>query len=141
MKPKTDYARFCDKVNSHMVDLILELKPKLWFVENPRGMMRKMPFIGRLLREGRGSRHTVTYCQYGERRMKPTDIFTNHPDPRFRPPCQKGASCHDAAPRGSKTGTQGIRGARDRARIPAMLCRHVADICEAFVSQHENERE
>ena len=132
MKPKTEYARFCDNVNSHMVDLILELNPKLWFVENPRAMMRKMPFIERLLREGRGVRYTVTYCQYGERRMKPTDIFTNHPAPRFRPPCRKGDPCHDAAPRGSKTGTQGIRGARDRARIPKLLCKHVVDICEAF---------
>ena len=132
VKPKTEYARFCDKVNSHMVDLILELDPKLWFVENPRAMMRKMPFIERLLREGRGARYTVTYCQYGERRMKPTDIFTNHPDPRFRPPCRKGDPCHDAAPRGSKTGTQGIRGARDRARIPKLLCKHVVGICEAF---------
>ena len=133
-RPKTDYARFCDRVNEHAVDLILELGPRLWFVENPRAMMRKMPFIERLLRDGKGARHTVTYCQYGERRMKPTDIFTNHPHPCFRPPCRYGDPCHDPAPRGSKTGTQGIAGSKDRARIPALLCRHVADICEAFAA-------
>lgn len=129
---KTDYAMFCDRVNEHLVDLVLELKPRFWFVENPRAMMRKMPFIERLLRLGGGRMHTITYCQYGERRMKPTDIFTNHPDPQFRPSCRKGDPCHDRAPRGSKdAGTQAIRGSRDRARIPAALCRHIADVCES----------
>ena len=72
----------------------------------------------------------MTYCQYGERRQKPTDIFTNHPDPQFKPPCKRGAPCHDAAPRGSRTGTQGIRGKTLRAKLPDGLCRHVVDICE-----------
>ena len=131
VKPKTGYALFCDRVNGHVVDLILELKPRFWFVENPRAMMRKMPFIERLCREGGGRQYTVTYCQYGERRMKPTDIWTNHPNPRFKPPCRKGDKCHDSAPRGSKTGTQGIKGSADRAKIPVLLCRHIVDICES----------
>lgn len=82
-------------------------------------------------------RYTVTYCQYGEKRMKPTDIWTNHPNPKFKPPCHNGDSCHDKAPRGSKTGTQGINGSRDRARIPIELCKHIVDICEEEV---RNER-
>lgn len=69
-------------------------------------------------------------CQYGERRQKPTDIWTNHPDPQFKPPCKRGASCHDAAPRGSRTGTQGLKNAREKARIPVALCNHIVDICE-----------
>lgn len=128
--PKTEYAKFCDNVNNHVVDLILELRPRFWFVENPRAMMRKMPFIERLLRLGNGKMYTVTYCKYGERRMKPTDIFTNHHSPDFLPPCKNGDSCHDRAPRGSRAGTQGIAGAKDRARIPAMLCEHIVDVCE-----------
>ena len=35
--PLTDYAKFCDKVNEHVVELIRELSPKYWFIENPRG--------------------------------------------------------------------------------------------------------
>lgn len=128
--PKTEYARFCDEVNAHVVDLILTMHPRYWFVENPRAMMRKMPFIDRLLRYGHGTRYTITYCKYGEKRMKPTDIFTNHPDPRFIPPCKNGDSCHERAPRGSRTGTQGINGSKDRARIPTALCSHIVDICE-----------
>jgi hypothetical protein len=49
-------------------------------------------------------KHLVTYCQYGDTRMKPTHIFTNHPDPQFKH-CNNGDPCHVAAPRGSKTGT------------------------------------
>ena len=106
----------------------------MWFVENPVGMLRKMPFILGLLKDTGGSRHTVTYCQYGERRQKPTDIFTNHPYPQFRPPCKRGAPCHDAAPRGSRTGTQGLKGKAVRAKLPAELCRHIVAICESIYS-------
>ncbi len=132
-RPKTRYAQTCDDVNAHVCDLIRELSPKAWFIENPRGMMRKMPFILKLLADTGGSRHTVTYCQYGETRQKPTDIFTNHPDPQFKPPCNRGDPCHTAAPRGSKTGTQGIRGKRERARLPKDLCDHIVRICESLV--------
>ena len=134
VKPKSEYAAQCDRVNAHVCDLIRELKPKAWFVENPVGMLRKMPFILELMDDTGGKRHTVTYCQYGERRQKPTDIFTNHPDPQFRPPCRRGDKCHDAAPRGSKTGMQGLRGKLERAKLPDELCRHVVRICESLVS-------
>ena len=133
VKPKTLYAENCDRTNTHVCDLIRQLKPKVWFIENPRGMLRKMPFILKLMEDTGGRRHTVTYCQYGERRQKPTDIFTNHPDPQFRPPCRRGDKCHDAAPRGSKTGTQGLKGKTLRAKLPKELCDHVVRICEGLV--------
>jgi hypothetical protein len=63
--------------------------------------------------------------------MKPTDIWTNHPDPQFKPPCKNGAPCHEAAPRGSQTGTAGIKDKLMRAKIPAELCKHIAEICNA----------
>ena len=124
LEPITDYAKFCDATDQHVVDLIKELEPKFYFIENPRGGMRKMSFVQGL------PRYTVTYCQYGEERMKPTDIWTNHPNPRFTPPCRNGDKCHVAAPRGARTGTQGIKGSKDRSRIPDLLCEHIVDICE-----------
>ena len=133
VKPKSEYAARCDRVNAHVCDFIRQLKPKAWFIENPVGMLRKMPFIQKLLEDTGGRRHTVTYCQYGERRQKPTDIFTNHPDPQFRPPCRRGDKCHDAAPRGSRTGTQGLKGKALRAKLPKELCDHVVCICEGLV--------
>lgn len=122
--PVSEYAKQCDETNKHMLDLIRELNPRYWFIENPRGGLRKMDFMQGL------PRYTVTYCQYGDTRMKPTDIWTNHPNPEFLPPCKNGAPCHEPAPRGAKTGTQGIDGKKDRARIPRDLCDHIVDICE-----------
>ena len=122
--PKTDYAKKCDATNFHLIKLIKELKPKYWFIENPRAGLRKMDFMQDL------PRYTVTYCQYGDERMKPTDIWTNHPNPNFKPPCKNGDPCHTSAPRGSRTGTQGIRGKKQRAIIPKELCEHIVQICE-----------
>lgn len=124
LKAVTEYAEQCDRINAHLVDLIRELKPKYWFIENPRVAMRKMDFMQGL------PRYTVTYCQYGDTRQKPTDIWTNHPCPNFKPPCEKGAPCHVAAPRGARTGTQGLANRIEKARIPAELCEHIVDICE-----------
>ena len=62
--------------------------------------------------------------------MKPTDIWTNHPNPNFKPPCKNGDSCHTPAPRGSKTGTQGRKNSVERALIPDELCDYVVKICE-----------
>lgn len=122
--PVSEYAKFCDRVNQHVLCLILTLSPKYWFIENPRGGLRKMDFMNGL------PRYTITYCQYGDTRMKPTDIWTNHPDPKFRPPCHNGDSCHVKAPRGAKTGTQGLKGSIERSRIPKDFCRHIVSICE-----------
>lgn len=124
LSPKSEYAKFCDAVNIHVHKLIKELKPEYWFIENPRGGMRKMDFMKGL------PRYTVTYCQYGDTRMKPTDIWTNHPNPMFKPPCHNGDKCHTAAPRGAKTGTQGLRGSVPRSVIPKELCEHIVRICE-----------
>lgn len=120
----SEYAKFCDTVNAHVVELIKELNPRFWFIENPVGGLRKMDFMQDL------PRYTVTYCQYGERRQKPTDIWTNHPCPDFKPPCKRGSPCHEAAPRGSQTGTQALKNAVEKARIPVMLCEHIVEICE-----------
>lgn len=124
LAPVSDYAKFCDKTNTHLLELIRELNPKYYFIENPRGGLRKMRFMQGL------PRYTVTYCQYGDTRMKPTDIWTNHPNPKFKPMCKNGDKCHEPAPRGSKTGTQGLKNSKERSRIPKALCEHIVEICE-----------
>lgn len=123
-EPKTEMARLSKELVQHTVKLIEELQPKYWFIENPRGVLRKMPFMQEL------PRYTVWYCQYGDMRAKPTDLWTNHPDPKFKPVCKNGnKDCHHApAPRGAKTGTQGLKNARLRAVIPPELCRHIESI-------------
>jgi hypothetical protein len=121
-EPKTDYAKKCDKVNQHFISLIKEwllVNPDMrFFIENPRGMLRKMPFMQEF------KRHTVWYCKYGDDRAKPTDIWTNSDEWIPRAMCHNGnKDCHhQSAPRGSKTGTQGRKGSYDRSRIPEPLC-------------------
>jgi len=124
LDPASDYARFCDKTNKHLLNLIKELKPKYYFIENPRGGLRKMDFMQGI------PRYTITYCQYGDNRMKPTDIWTNYPNPNFKPMCKNGDNCHQKAPRGSKTGTQGLKNSKERSKIPEKFCDYIVKICE-----------
>jgi hypothetical protein len=139
LAPFSEYAKFCDKVNQHVLKMIYELNPKYYFIENPRGGFRKMDFIQDY------PRYTVTYCQYynrndyphltdeeaeNMRRMKPTDIFTNHPNSQFKPICKNGMPCHVTARRGARTGTQGIKNKIDKSTIPSELCRHIVKITE-----------
>lgn len=62
--------------------------------------------------------------------MKPTDWWTNCKAWIPHPMCKNGDPCHEAAPRGSKTGTQGICGAIERGRIPNELCNEIAKVCD-----------
>jgi len=131
--PVSDYAKKCDRVNRHVLDLIKELDPKFYFIENPRAGMRKMSWMQEL------PRYSICYCKYETdkppfmRRMKPTDIWTNHPDPKFAPMCKNGNKDHASAPRGSKTGTQGLKGSVERSTYPKLLCEHIVDICEEYL--------
>lgn len=122
---KSDYAKKCDSVNMHFISLIKEWlidnPDMVFFIENPRGMLRKMPFMQEF------TRHTVWYCTYGDERAKPTDIWTNSKNWIPRPQCKNGnTNCHhQPAPRGAKTGTQGRKDSYNRSKIPTRLCLEV----------------
>jgi len=130
----SEFAKKSDKMMARLEQIIeyfLKLNPDLYYyVENPRGMMRKMPFM-----EYYPIRRTVTYCQYGDTRMKPTDIWTNNALWRPRKMCKNGSPCHVSAPRGSKTGTQGLKGNYERSIIPPVLC---AEILLSSEKAHQN---
>ena len=36
--------------------------------------------------------------------------------------CKNGDDCHESAPRGSRTGTQGLNNAFERSKVPEELC-------------------
>jgi hypothetical protein len=66
-------------------------------------------------------KYTVWYCRYGDKRAKPTHIWTNV---RFSPKVCKNnnPNCeHERAPRGSKTGTQGLKTYKERSTVPKQL--------------------
>jgi hypothetical protein len=115
----------------NIINHFLNLNPNLkWFMENPRGKLRKLPVVADL------ERTTVWYCTYGDFRAKPTDIWTNHLYSMFnvdgwkpRKECFNGnKNCHhQPAPRGSRTGTQGLKGNYNRSKIPNELCKEVLE--------------
>ena len=121
--PKTDSARLGILLVEKTIEIINYYNPTYWFIENPRGMLRKMPIMEQL------KRNSVTYCQYGDERMKPTDIWTNSGAWIPKPTCKNGDSCHVSAPRGSSTGTQGLKNAYERSEIPSELCYEILKSC------------
>lgn len=121
--PKSAAAQVGLAIAMKTKDIIRHFDPQYFYIENPRGLLRKMPFMADMIR------HTVTYCQYGDSRMKPTDIWTNNMRWNPRPVCRNGDPCHVAAPRGARTGTQGMSGAYDRSKVPDALCREVLEAC------------
>jgi hypothetical protein len=136
--PVSDFAKKSDRLLVNTVKLIkdlLRLNPDMkFFIENPVGMMRKMPIMKQF------DRATVTYCKYGDTRMKPTDIWSNNIKGLFnwegwepRPMCFNGnPKCHhERAPRGSKTGTQGLSNDYERSKIPEALCIDILTSCIA----------
>lgn len=121
--PLTDAAKHQKKGIEYVLRQIRRENPRLgWVMENPRAMMRKMDFVKDL------HRVTVTYCQYrdGEGPMKPTDLFGKLPLTFFPKSCQNGSRCHTPAPRGSKTGTQGL-GKTEAGKIPLRLSEEIMD--------------
>lgn len=130
-KPKTPFAEKCDRMNTKLNKLYIKWDC-IYFIENPVGMLRKMDFMRGM------NRTTVTYCSYGDvegnHRMKPTDIWSNNIFDMFnlngwnpRPKCFNGnTKCHhEPAPRGSKTGTQGLKNNYERSKVPQQLCEEI----------------
>lgn len=129
--PKTENAKLgviIVKKTIEIINYFMQLNPNLkFFIENPRGKLRKLDFMQCF------DRTTVMYCQYGDDRMKPTDIWSNNlwsiynMDGFKAKTCHNGnTNCHHApAPRGSQTGTQGRKGSYNRSKIPSELCMEI----------------
>lgn len=121
--PKTKEAVLGMKVLNKTLDIISWFPNSKFYIENPTGKMRrKIKGIDRV---------KITYCSYGDMRMKPTDIWSNNIADIFntngwqpKPPCYAGnKKCHhEEAPRGSRTGTQGLKNNYERSKIPKELC-------------------
>mgnify|MGYP003138664805 FL=1 len=139
--PKTEQAILGVKIVQKTIDIIKFLKPDFFFIENPRGKLRRLEVVKGI------PRTTVCYCQYGDTRLKPTDIWSNfifvdHPllsldnkEQGWKPRkmCnyrQKNCTCHhEKAPRGSKTGTQGLKDNYERSIVPYELCKEILESC------------
>lgn len=139
--PISEAAKMADELTKHTLKLIEHYKGALWGLENPRGMLRKMGFMKPY------DRRTVSYCKYGDNRMKPTDIWGNFFQDMFnpdgwqpRPMCyNQNPHCHhEYSPRGETIrkakesgielatgGTSALNGSYERSKIPEKLCEEI----------------
>lgn len=132
-RPKHPKAEQAQSVVQATLRLIHALAPTYWLLENPRGMLRTLPLMRSY------DRRSVSYCQYGDDRQKPTDLWGVMPlawNPR--PMCQPRAGCHQSAPRGSRTGTQGRDNPVERSRVPFELS---LEICQAVENALDRSKE
>jgi hypothetical protein len=126
--PKTEFARKSDRLAVNTLKIIDHFKCP-YIIENPRGMLRKMPFMKNR------PRRTVWYCQYGFNYAKPTDIWSNMHRSIFcpdgfilRPECKNDnpACNHERSPRGDKTsGLQGVKRGIYRSKVPEELIQEI----------------
>lgn len=121
--PKTEAAVRGVIMVRRTLQLIRDLQPTWWVMENPVAMLRTHAVVDGL------ERRTITHCQYGDpRRQKPTDLWGDFPPGFEARACKQGAACHVAAPRGSRTGTQGL-GRAAAAMLPPDLGRELLAAC------------
>lgn len=113
----------------HTVKLMQDLNPKLgWLMENPRGMLRKQDVVKNL------PRYTITYCQYGDVRMKPTDLWGTIKNWTPRPMCSPGAACHESSPAGTNAGGTGkLKNAKLRSMVPFNLSQELLGVLNANI--------
>ncbi len=128
-RPKTPICDTMVNLVKHTVKLIEGINPPFFWVENPRGVLRKLDIIPK-----NWDHAVIWYCKYGDSRAKPTDLWGKWPKTWTpHPPCKNGASIrgechHEAAPRGAKTGTQGFKTNAERSVIPYELSKSVREV-------------
>ena len=117
--PKTEkcitHLKILDKLKQCINYHLEQNKNLIYFIENPTARMSW--FIDPSIYP----RYDVSYCQYGCDRMKPTTIWTNKKGFKSKKCKNNNPNCnHIRAPRGSKTGTQGIP-KNERYKVPNQL--------------------
>lgn len=155
IEPKNDDARFYARMVEHTLDLIRGLAPKYWVMENPSGMMKRLPVLAE---DPRIERREISYCRYGMTYMKPTTLWGGFPPSlNLHPVCQTrpnkanplqgqevidpqtgwtfvtdehGNPCHEKAQRGARTGIQRITSYAEKSLVPHDLSHAVLAAAE-----------
>ena len=125
----SEFALKSDRLVKKTLELIKHYNC-IYYIENPRGLLRKQKYMLGI------PKTTIWYCKYGVNRAKPTDIFSNNIFNLFNEngwiPKEKcfnnNINCHhESAPRGSNTGTQGLKNNYERSKIPYLLCKEIIE--------------
>jgi hypothetical protein len=125
-QPATPEASDAVTLVYHTIGVVRGVNPTYWFMENPLAFLRNV--IG-------PPKGFVTYCQYGEDYMKPTDLWGVHPAGFEYKSCGYGDDCHKSNPNIRYGGRGSVDSMPDdsaeRAKVPAELSKSIRDACEA----------
>ncbi len=123
--PKTQATLQSIKLVLHTIKLIQELQPVYWFIENPVGLLKKQGYMRRF------PIRTITYCQYGDFRQKPTNIWGKFPLSMLWLKCDVRSICHEPVGRKNRNnGTFSLKTSIERAMVPDLFCKLLALACE-----------
>lgn len=132
-EPQTPDAREAVTLVYHTIGLIRGLSPDHWVMENPKGFLRDV--IGQ-------PTNWVTYCQYGEPYMKPTDLWGDHPPGMEYRKCAFGDDCHEPNTDMEHGGngnfrdfSYAVRDPAERAKVPEALSQEILDAVEGETVQ------
>jgi len=133
--PKDQETKDAIKLIGHTINLILNLQPRWWILENPRGMLRRVlgvppvtTYFASWATEKEIDLRRMAIRDYRPkgRTKKPTDLWGVIPKRiKWKEPKE-----WLAAPRGTSRGTQGLKDAALRAKIPYGLSEAVCIACE-----------
>lgn len=120
--PKDNLVNHDIRLVLKTIDLIFELKPRFWVIENPMGMLRTI--IGK-------PQYEISQCQYGREFRKPTDLWGRLPK-SFKPKkcIPKISNCHIKVKRGGINGVDSLKTPEERAKIPYGLSLVICESCE-----------
>jgi hypothetical protein len=123
--PKTDMAHESIQMIRKTIEIFSWFPNALFYMENPEGMLAIHPVIRTFdVYKLKTRKHKVTYCQYGFKYMKPTNIWTNDYNWIPKSPCNRNSSCHIKSKSGEGLGLPLIP-KKYRSLIPAQLCNEI----------------
>ena len=126
--PKTDKCNEFIKILKKCLDVVQEINPKLFFIENPRGRLRYHKSMIDFLVKNNGMIKELTYSSYGFPTTKPTNIFTNAHT--WKP------KDLDRFGRGAKNNCKGLFNNLtkcQRQKVPGTLAKEIRIYCEANI--------
>lgn len=140
LDPVSEAAMKADRVNQHAIDLLKQLNPSVWWIETPRACFQKMEWM----QEFEKYKHVITFCRYMSdlpleaRRQRPTNLWTNIPNPLLLDPCMRKAGCHPSTKR--QTAIRGFDSKYKkiiRRSYPRLLIKSIVDITMDFLQEKE----
>ena len=122
LEPKTRKCLVHIQILKKTLQLIKDLSPVYFFIENPRGRMRYNKELINFLANNKGMIKSITLSSYGFPTTKPTDIFTNALswEPKHRGSFGRGAKC--SADFDNMTKSQRQKTPQDLANALATFC-------------------